>query len=114
MVLSLLKKGEDGKIIETGIRRFPEGELENCVFCGNQTDVRCNTPLNERKFYIPLVGQTCPPCYGEADLSKIYGTNLPIKIVGGIPMIVLYQPTLIEILRKRGFRDFIANLFKGF
>ena len=45
-----------------------EKEFEACVFCGVQTDVPRDTPVDLRGNYVEGAGQLCPGCY-----EKIFG-----------------------------------------
>jgi hypothetical protein len=38
-------------------------ELEKCVCCGNETNVRVDAHVDVRKYYIEGAGQLCIGCY---------------------------------------------------
>ncbi len=49
-------------------RRCIEGnELEKCVSCGNETNVKVKTRVDMREYYVEGAGQLCVGCY-----TKIY------------------------------------------
>ena len=46
-----------------------ESEFESCIACGNLTDIRKDTPIDQRPTpYIEGAGQPCADCY-----IKVYG-----------------------------------------
>ena len=46
-------------------------ELENCVSCNEQTDIRRDEPIDLRPNYVKGMGQMCGGCYG----GKIINTK---------------------------------------
>ena len=46
-------------------RETVEKEFETCYACGESTNVRKDTPLDERPHYIDGIGQACVNCYKE-------------------------------------------------
>ena len=44
-----------------------ESELETCVMpgCGKPVNVRKDTPIGLREYYVEGVGQLCPRCYAR-------------------------------------------------
>ncbi len=103
MGLTLLKITEEGRIVNTGISRFLDDELEECVFCGQYTGVRRNTPIDERKYYIEGVGQTHKECYEYLSGER---KELPF-------LVTLYEPATLPV-RKKGFGALLADLLEGF
>ena len=53
---------------------------ERCVVCGARTDVPVDTPVGERKCYVPGGGQLCGKCcielYGTDDLRSLQSAEL--------------------------------------
>ena len=45
-------------------------ELEKCVSCGNETNVRVDTHVDARLYYVEGAGQLCPDCYGRIYLRS--------------------------------------------
>ncbi|MCK4647654.1 hypothetical protein KAT24_01855 [Candidatus Pacearchaeota archaeon] len=44
--------------------RYIEGnELEKCVLCDNETNVKVKTRIDMREYYVEGAGQLCPGCY---------------------------------------------------
>ncbi|GEM_PF-4533454 len=41
------------------------GEFERCVSCWNPTDIKKNTPIDKRPFYVEGVGQLDRECFME-------------------------------------------------
>ena len=39
-------------------------ELEKCVLCGDETNVRVDTHIDAREYYVEGAGELCPKCYG--------------------------------------------------
>jgi hypothetical protein len=44
-----------------------EVEKEDCIYCGKETEVPVNTPVDLRENYVDGAGQLCPQCF-----KKIY------------------------------------------
>ncbi|WP_156133055.1 hypothetical protein [Beduini massiliensis] len=40
-----------------------ENEYEVCVVCHKELDIKKETPISEREFYIEGAGQVCIDCY---------------------------------------------------
>ena len=53
---------------------------EKCVACGATTNVPVDTPISERKCYVPGAGQLCRKCcielYGTDDLRSLQSAEL--------------------------------------
>ncbi len=46
--------------------QFPMNKIyDKCVSCEILTDVRRETPVDQRRFYVEGAGQLCFTCYGE-------------------------------------------------
>lgn len=45
-------------------------QIENCVFCGQKTNIQKTTPIKERYYYIEGSGQLCSDCYYEFYVKK--------------------------------------------
>lgn len=43
-------------------------EKEECVYCGMETPVPVNMPVDLREYYVDGAGQLCKKCY-----EKLYG-----------------------------------------
>ena len=52
MSLTLLKVTREGEIVDTGIHKNLDDDLEKCVMCHSFTAVRRSTPIDQRKYYI--------------------------------------------------------------
>lgn len=37
--------------------------VELCIICGAKTPYRFSTPIDERKYYVPGLGQICERCH---------------------------------------------------
>ena len=55
-------------------------DCEKCVACGATTNVPVDTPISERKCYVPGAGQLCRTCcielYGTDDLRSLQSAEL--------------------------------------
>lgn len=40
-----------------------DNEYEICIMCHCETDIKKNTPVDQRKYYIEGFGQLCKKCY---------------------------------------------------
>ncbi len=43
--------------------------MEKCVLCGKKTEYMHQMPIDERKDYVPGVGQLCSNCYAALYLK---------------------------------------------
>lgn len=59
------KKAGRPRVYNSGRAQF-----ERCVVCGELTDIRFDTPIDDRVGYVVGAGQHCLRCY-----SRIYGTD---------------------------------------
>lgn len=62
---------------------FPTKEvsvLETCVLCDNLTDVRKDTPVKFRRFYVGGMGQLHPDCYDGIYITKGIQKNMMPEI----------------------------------
>ena len=48
-----------------------ESDLEVCVYCGEKTDVKKNTHIDERKYYVEGCGQLHEKCYSVVYKNSI-------------------------------------------
>ena len=103
MALRLLTVEDSGEVVDTGITRIVDTEFERCVHCSYFTAVKRSIPVDQRKYYIEGVGQTHKECYehlnGERD-------EFP-------ELISIYEPTNLEIFRKRGLKALINNILRN-
>ena len=45
-------------------------ENDRCVYCGRDSGIKSNTPIEERVCYIPGCGQLCGDCYIETYIRR--------------------------------------------
>lgn len=43
-------------------QNFDDDPVERCIICGAETPYHFSTPIDERKYYVPGVGQICESC----------------------------------------------------
>ena len=51
----------------------PQNGYEICISCGNETDIKISTPVDQRVGYISGCGQMCKSCYEKASRTNSYG-----------------------------------------
>ena len=52
------------------------GEFERCVVCNKLTDVKVDTPIQKRMYYVEGAGQLDAGCYGETYGSSSLGRSM--------------------------------------
>lgn len=80
MILDFLKIKSKGQIQASKNQSIYKKTLELCVVCGAVTDVEVETPINERKCYVPCAGQLCRKCcmeiYGTEELKSLQDSDV--------------------------------------
>lgn len=49
--------------------RANESQKENCICCGDETDIDKSTPIEQRLYYVQGQGQLCEKCYNNLYLD---------------------------------------------